>query len=313
MHQYFEQLKRNLEPNDSFDETVSQRHLAIRSALENLVRIHDTKLIGSLQRRTRIQPRTEDTFDIDILVVLGSFVNWLPAGQGISADQALNQVMSGIEESERYSKKDPTEDAPTITLHFEDDIKVELVPAYIDNIGVGPDGSAVPPVGRGYWVPGPGKRWIHADYDFDADYVSRINRANANRVIPLIKMLKAAKRHNFAQLKSFPLEILTTQIVPALLAVMSQQGRHGVPDSEFIKLFFIAGKEMLSSPLTIPGSNSPAVVLDPATVTYLQGRFADVVAHINATERLTSETGKAQAWRQLFGEAFPARATAAYV
>ena len=74
MNNHFSKLKQNLEPNPSFDQTIQTRHAAVRSALENKgAAIKDTKLIGSLQRKTRIQPRIGEKFDIDILVVLGKF------------------------------------------------------------------------------------------------------------------------------------------------------------------------------------------------------------------------------------------------
>jgi hypothetical protein len=71
MQLHFVKMKQNLELNPSFDETIQVRHNAIRSSLENNgVAVRDTKLIGSLQRKTRIQPREGDEFDIDILVIL---------------------------------------------------------------------------------------------------------------------------------------------------------------------------------------------------------------------------------------------------
>jgi Second Messenger Oligonucleotide or Dinucleotide Synthetase domain len=78
MHDHFLKLKTNLELTPSFDQVVQTRHAAVQSALENTgAAIREMKLIGSLQRQTRIQPRQNDPFDINILVVLGSFYNWL--------------------------------------------------------------------------------------------------------------------------------------------------------------------------------------------------------------------------------------------
>src|SRR6267143_4459540 len=137
MQAYFDKFRSNLELNQSFQQKVAARHAAVRSAVENIgADIKETNLIGSLQRRTRIQPRPEDSFDIDILIVLGQFDHWVPSG-GITSGQALDYVLGSVKESDRYSAKRPTSDAPTISLTFEDDTKVELVPAYVDNIGQG--------------------------------------------------------------------------------------------------------------------------------------------------------------------------------
>ena len=64
MLKHFLKLKENLELSPSFDQIVQVRHSAVRSALENkAAAIRDTKLIGSLQRKTRIQPRQGEQFD----------------------------------------------------------------------------------------------------------------------------------------------------------------------------------------------------------------------------------------------------------
>ena len=78
----FLKLKSNLELNKTFDEIIQQRHNAVRSVLENNLSNIETKLIGSLQRKTRIQPRPEDGFDIDILVILDESQEFNPTFQG---------------------------------------------------------------------------------------------------------------------------------------------------------------------------------------------------------------------------------------
>jgi hypothetical protein len=219
MLKHFLKLKENLELSPSFDQIVQVRHSAVRSALENkAAAIRDTKFIGSLQRKTRIQPRQGEQFDIDILVVLGEFANWLTPGDpnGIYPQQALDYLFGSVRDSDRYSTKSPIKDAPTIALQFADNVKVELVPAYRDMIGHSPDGVNQFQKGRGYWIPKNG-RWEFSDYDFEAKYVTDMNDASDGYLVPTIKMLKAAKRLHFPQLNSFPLEILATQTVPAIV------------------------------------------------------------------------------------------------
>jgi Second Messenger Oligonucleotide or Dinucleotide Synthetase domain len=137
--QAFLTLKKNLELNPSFDDTVQQKHNAVHSVLENLG-ITDTKLIGSLQRRTRIQLRPGEIFDIDILVPLGEFYGWVSSG-GVSPQLALQYLHGILNKSDRYRAMNPQQNQPTITFEYKDDVKVELVPAYLDMVGYSPDGK----------------------------------------------------------------------------------------------------------------------------------------------------------------------------
>jgi hypothetical protein len=67
-------LKGNLEPSETLSLMIQARHNAVRrSVKKGNPNVVDTKLIGSVRRKTRIHPRTEDKFDIDILVIFGSF------------------------------------------------------------------------------------------------------------------------------------------------------------------------------------------------------------------------------------------------
>jgi hypothetical protein len=297
----FLKFKQNLELNSSFDQITQIRHAAVRSALASTgAAIKETKLIGSLQRQTRIQPRLGDEFDIDILVVLGEFYNWLPVGDpnGVTPDRALNYVYGAVEGSDRYSTKNPAHDAPTVALQFADKIKVELVPAFLDMIGQSPGGATHSPVGRGYWVPKNG-RWELADYDFESSHITERNKASGGYLIPTIKMFKAAKRIHFAALKSFPLEILAAQAIPAIMNSY-KKNNHAVTYPDLIKLFFVLAKDWCAQPLKIPGSNSPSIVLGPRTVESLRTIFDNIIAHVENIERMPNERQKIEAWRMLF-------------
>ena len=307
MQTYFDRFRSNLELNDSFERMVSTRHTAVRSAIENIgAQIKESKLIGSLQRRTRIQPRPQDSFDIDILIVLGQFDYWLPTG-GTTSGQALDYLLESVQQSDRYSAKSPTIDAPTISLDFADGSRVELVPAYIDNIGSYASGVSTLPVGRGYWIPQAGGGWQHADYDYDAEFITKMNAVSAGRLIPGIKMLKAARRTHFTGLKSFALEVLAAHALPAAIGVSAQHQSAALTDTQLIRAFFAVAKDIIGGPISIPGSNSPRIDLAPADQLVLKSAFEAILVHIDATQRLTSQQQAADAWRLLFGESFPAR------
>src|ERR1051326_6084702 len=171
MQAHFLKLKSNLELDPTFAEKVSKRHLAVREYLKNNhPGFKDAKLIGSLQRLTRIHPGQAQKFDIDIIVIMGEFHQWLAAG-GVSPQAALDALHSTIETSARYNAMEPVQDAPTISLTAADDIEVQLVPAYVDMIGRDPSGNELGAIGRGYWVAKEGK-WKMADYDHEAEWIS---------------------------------------------------------------------------------------------------------------------------------------------
>lgn len=193
----FEDFKSNLELSASFQKAASTHHNAVRDWIQSRGLNIKTKLIGSLQRKTRIQPRSErDSFDIDILVILGRFDRWVSSG-GVSPSHALDKVEALVAQNEAYQRMGPETDSPAITLEYADDVNLELVPAYRDHVGEAPDGTPTPPVDRGYWIP-KNNRWAIADYDYDAEYVSEANAQGKCHLVPTIKMLKAAKREHFS-------------------------------------------------------------------------------------------------------------------
>lgn len=127
MHDHFLRLKTNLELAPTLASSIATRHNALRTYLKNnLPEMEDSKLIGSLQRRTKISPGEGKKLDIDILVIMGAFYNWLPSG-GVTPQAAINTLHAAVDQSDRYRDLDPVPDPPTVTLAYADDIEVELV------------------------------------------------------------------------------------------------------------------------------------------------------------------------------------------
>ncbi len=153
VQQAFREFQSRLELTEAHQTIISTHHNAVRDWIEAYDPAIDTKLVGSLQRKTRIRPRPEkDPFDIDVLVVLETFVQWVPWG-GVPPETALDRVEDIVSASETYDRMGPETDNPTIVLPYADGTRVELIPAYHDEIGLFPDGTPVPPVGRGFWIP----------------------------------------------------------------------------------------------------------------------------------------------------------------
>lgn len=301
-------LKSNLEPTDTFGEIISQRHNAVRSVIESQGRSVGTQLIGSLQRQTRIHPRTDDVFDIDVLVILGEFIGWLPAGHpgGVTPQMAMDGAHVLVQESDRYGAMSPRQDKPTITFSYADGVKVELVPAYRNNVGYSPTNVSHLPVGRGYWIPNSSGGWDFADYDHDAEQITRINRETGGTFVPLLKMLKAVKREHFPDMKSYHLEVMAANTMPGLLDDFRRSGvsSPSYPDLVANMLHRISG--LLSTPLRLPGSNSPDVTVDEAARLQVAGALARVVERGKQALLIGSDTERQRIWREIFGEVMPA-------
>jgi len=304
--QSFNLFQSRLELSQSFQEKVTMHHNAIRKWIESYDSNIKTKLIGSLQRKTRIQPRSEDVFDIDILVILGSFYSWVSSG-GIKPEDALEKVEGIVSEHGTYEKIGVETDNPTIIFEYEDNVKIELVPAYLDQIGKAPNGTPTPPVGRGYWIP-KNNRWVMADYDYDAEYISKLNRNSYGYLIPIIKMLKAAKRNLFPYMKSYHLEVMATDLITSVVNDFKHQELL-IAYPSLVYSFFFLGKDKVLQTSNIPGSNSPSA--DGYMSIGKKQEFSELFGRIAEYCKKTfdmSEKESIKAWRELFGDPFPASA-----
>lgn len=302
LHEAFQKLRSNLELNETFGEVISRKHNAVRSVIENNGRSIETKLIGSLQRQTRIQPKEGHDFDVDILVELGGFNQWAPSG-GVTPQMAIEQLHSVVQQSDRYSAMNPRQDHPTVSFEYADGVKVELVAAYRDNIGHDPSGMIQTVVGRGYWVP-KGGTWELADYDYEADHIAQQNTATAGWLVPTIKMLKAIKRDYFPGMSSFHLEILAANVLPAAVSFRKVQNMPvGFPF--LITDFFNLAGNHLSTPLRMPGSNSPHVQLDAAAQLSVPGMVETIKNYCNSINNMGTDQQKLNAWKEIFKDSLP--------
>jgi hypothetical protein len=301
MHAHFEKLRQNLEPNPTFDGVIQTRHASVRAQLAP--RSH---LIGSLQRKTRIQPLPDQTFDIDIVVVLEDFVGWAPmGGSGTTPQTAIQVVLDRVHDSDRYALKNPIVDAPTVTLHFANNVKVELVPAFFDRVGYNPAGIPHMPKDRAYWIPDGAGNWLLADYDYDADYISAANKnESAGYLVPTIKILKAIKRRHFPQLKSFALEMLAAAKIPALVSMHKVKG-WPITYPMLLRGFFQLAQRDLLQPISIRGSLSAPIVLSAIEVATIGRQFELICNAIDEMEP-KSDADKIKYWRAIIGDEFPA-------
>ena len=293
--QAFNEFKSRLELSKTLQEAITTHHEAIRKWIESYDPNIKTKLIGSLQRKTRIQPRADDTFDIDILVIFGSFYRW--GTRVVYPNEVLNKLDEIMREHEGYEKMNPEKDFPTVIIHYADGTKAELVPAYQDFINE--------PKGRGYYIPKSYNEWGIADYDYDAEYISNKNKETEGWLIPTIKMLKAAKRNLFPKMKSYHLEVLTTSIIPLLVKCCQNQNLQPSFPILVYGFFEIAKNEVLK-PCRISNSKSPdaSAYMKNFQKQELAVKFKEIA---NYCKNLIQLDGREaiEGWRELFGEPFP--------
>lgn len=302
LNEAFLKLKTNLELSDTLAALVEQRHNAIRSVVEHNNSSAETKLIGSFQRKTTIHPRENDQIDVDILVVLGDFNSWVTIG-GVTPQAAMTQMNAAISESSRYSRMGVVQDDPTVSVEYSDNLKIEFVPAYRDNIGYHPNGTALLAKGRGYWIAKDGS-WVHADYDYEADFVINQNKNCDGLLVPTIKMLKSIKRQYFPTVSSFPLEIIASNVVPVLVEVYIKNDLQP-KFSDLITHFFGPAKNYLGMPLKIPGSNSPDHYIPLDAQTQAIKAFDAIDQYCKNINTLSNDIERHKRWRNLFNEVFP--------
>lgn len=302
VHTAFSKLRENLELGDTLSGLVEQRHTAIRSALKNIDPSLESKLLGSLQRKTRIHPRKGDKFDIDILAVMGAFNVWLLDGSGVTAVAALQRADNILNESKRYSAMGPRIDAPTVTFDYEDSMKVEIVPAYVNNIGHDAAGKLYP-VGRGYWV-AKVHGWEFADYDEDAKTLSRLNAECDQVLVPTIKMLRAVRREFFSEMIPFHVEIIAAHVLPVAIAINT---RYGVENTypQLLRDFFASASAYLDAAYTMPGGLGTPIILDVKDRENVRHAFDVLKRYCEATLADADPAKQVEGWRTLFPSLIP--------
>ena len=293
--QVFSEFKSRLELSESFQKKITTHHNAIREWIENYDPKIETKLIGSLQRNTRIQPRSKDTFDIDILVISGEFHRIATDGSGVSPSDAIDKVYEIMKEHGTYKKMDPSKDYPTVYIEYSDGTKVELVPAYKDFI--------YEAKGRGYRIPKSYYEWTSADYDYDAEYISKKNKETDGYIIPTIKMLKAAKRNLFPEMKSYHLEVLAVNVIPAIVSYWKSKG-YSISFPFLVYRFFCIARDEILKSVKIPGSKSPNADVYSIDKNSLAEIFGKICNDCNSLIKLDGREA-IEGWRKLFGEPFP--------
>lgn len=302
--QHFNKLKSNLEPSTSLQKAVSQHHNSVRKFIENQYPHIKTQLIGSQQRLTRVHPRPNELCDIDILVTLDKVVSWVPANQGTSPEQAIQFTHTVLEGSKRYAGMEPTPENRVVTLEYEGNVNVELIPAFLDHVNSFPDGTPRMASQRAYWIPNKKGGWELADYNYDADYITKTNKQCDGILIPTIKVLKAVKREHFPEMKSFHLEVILTNMI---LSVVELFKKYDTPITipHLMKVFFSLAPSSFEKENSLPGSLSTPITIAPDKAASLKSKFSVIAEYCNLIDTEPNIGNKIEMWRKLLGEAFP--------
>ncbi len=229
---------------------------------------------------------------------MGIFWGWYLS---ISSIKKINEVIS---QNQTYNSMKPETDSPTVCFCYKDNVKVELVPAYKDFIGQDNKGRSTLPIGRGYWIPRKGQ-WSMADYDYDAQYITEVNEKCDGYLIPVIKILKVLKRKYFPKMKSYHLEVLSSEVIPDAIKIIKSY-RDEISYPILIYWFFYLAKDCLFDNMVMKGSNSDSSgqYENENTLMQLKDDFNQVYEVISGMAR-ANYLDKISCWNIMFGSPFP--------
>jgi hypothetical protein len=276
----------------------------VKGHLERLLPGATVRQIGSFQKNTKIRPiDMSDDLDVDGLVVLGDLRAFAPPGKGLSPRGALDRVARALQGSERYRVMEPETDAPTVVLEYADRFRMELAVGYIDSTGDHPRALGPP-----CYVVAGHDRWVPADYDYDAEIVSTLNKepATSRALVPVIKVLKRFVRSAEVPLNSFHLEILSALSLPTATRTWASKGSTWGYDHALAFVLSDAPNH-LRGPVALPGSYSPATTsrCTDGDLDWIRAFFKKAGAVAWDICKVQNPNTAIESWRTFFGDPFP--------
>jgi Second Messenger Oligonucleotide or Dinucleotide Synthetase domain len=305
----FNDLLKRIELNPARVTLASQRYNAVKTTIEGALPGKTVSQIGSFRRKTRIRPvDLGDALDIDAVVSFGRFSKYAGTGEsGTTPSNALEIVRRALISNQTYRVMTPVKDHPVVTLDYADNMKIELIPAFVDGTGTHPHpGTSI----DCYVIGTVSGNWELADYDYDAAMISSLNGITKQRLVPTAKIVKAYFRNVEMPLKSFHTELLVATIVPSIIADWDAKNySYGSYGYEFILAQFLRrASQMLTNPVQLDGSFTP-----PVNSNLTQLRLAGLGTFLSGCAdeawrlaQLKDKTQALQGWRTFFGEPFPA-------
>ncbi len=298
-----------IELNPTRVQLASQRYNAIKQVIEQTLPGKTVTQIGSFQRKTKIRPLDlSDKLDLDLLVKFKT-VSWSLFGiPGVweTPESALHTIQKVLIADQTYRIMRPKPDAPTVLLTYADQFTFEIVPALVDKTGRYNHQSG----GADCYLVGLKlDTWSPADYDYEAAYISSLNKQTGDRLVPSIKLIKAFLRgHGLSPdpLKSFHIEILCARIIPPIIASWETYGLNW-GYHQVLTYFLCNVGSQLASPVALPNSYSPPIQfnLSPTEVQALKSKVDQLGQSAQKLCRLKDSPDTLKRWREFFGHPFP--------
>lgn len=276
----FQTLKSNLEITGLQDQTCSIRQAEVRRVVDDGLTVYEDFLVGSYRRSTMITPLADA--DLDIFCVLHH--SYYALGQ-----RGLLDKLWGVLRRTYTRTSDISKNGQAVTMKFSD-FSVDVVPAFNRS-------------GGGFLIPdSKSARWISTDPRTHIDLWSQSNAAHAGDFIPVVKMMKAWKRHVDLPMSSFHLE---TIIYHSL---------NNVQITDFpsaVRFALDKGYQRINNPVDDPAGYSNDVGASMSSADRLSCSVGFTLGHRLAKEaEVHAQNGRTREafakWRALFGDVFPA-------
>ena len=301
IHQAFKQCLVNIELDETRIQRASTHYNAIKNLLETRIRGAEVRRVGSFQKHTKIRPRTingvASPIDIDAIVCLGDAYSLVSSG-GLTGESCLQLVRSALVSNSRYLLMQPRIDHPVVTLSYASEFFIELVPCYRNKL----DWESIMRETPSYLVAASDNHWEHADYDFDARFISRANAEADGKLIPAIKLIKQFCRNHEIQIKSFQVELLCLTV---LMPFFNNHKEMNVSWEwqDLIAFFLQIAPSFITYDLSIPGSRTKAPPIETPYFTgpvlkYWGDQFAELC-------RLPVNNSTLQRFKNVYGNRFP--------
>ena len=182
----FNRFRQNIELTENQRQGIIRSHTSLRRQLQQFDYVSDSFLTGSYKKNTMIKPPN----DVDIFVVINHSYS------EITPNAVLNKLKRHLSVS--YPNSTIRQDKPCIVLDFHH-CKFELTPAIEVNQYYYSD----------YYIPFQGgNTWLYVESPrLLEEQLTDANQRLNGMLVPLIKMMKACKRHNnLTDKKSFEME-----------------------------------------------------------------------------------------------------------
>jgi hypothetical protein len=295
----FGELLRRIELSPFRVKLASQRYNALKASIEGALPGKALHQIGSFHRGTKIRPADlSDQLDFEVLVSFGLFSqSSAPDKEGFTPSRVLNILRLAIRSNETYRVMPQRQDQLTVRLEYADQMAIDLLPAFEDPRWQhfhGPDHPNCFVVGRSPFT------WIAADYDYDAQIISRLNAQAEEKLIPTIKLVKVYLRNASVPLKSFHTEILVANILPNLISEWKgyRYGYHHLLAGCLSEV-----STTITSAAVLRGSSSPPID-SGLSYTALSSLAPFLAGRAEAAWQLC-RANTINGWHEFFGEPFP--------